>query len=564
MKSEFLLAITQLAAEKNLTRDVVLGAVEEALVSAYRKNSFALNQEISVKIDTDTGKVRVWAHKTVVEKPADPRCEISLEEARQIKADAELEDVIEVESTPKNAGRIAAQTAKQVILQRLHEAEHSAILGEYAGKEGDVITGLVRRIEPKQIFIDLGRTEALLPSTEQVPNEKYRIGQRIRVYLLEVARTTRGSRVVVSRSHPDMLRRLLELEVPEIASGVVEIKAVTREAGFRSKVAVVATQEGVDPVGCCVGLRGIRIQNIVSELNREKIDVVSWSEDIETFITNALSPAQVLKVKLGKESATVIVPDRQLSLAIGKEGQNVRLAAKLTGWRIDIKGATDAEEQGLLEPEKKAKPAAAEPEEAAVSEAAPPAEEVAVAEEVVEAKAKVPLAKAEIRFAEDIMAPPSVKPVVKSRKKKKAGRKKTSAVDGIKIKRVRQDRDLEGDEESIESIGAIEDIEALEKMDEIDEIDTVGVVGEVQAAEEPEEPEEPEKPEKPDKADKPKKTKKAAKAGKAEKPEKPKKAKKVAKADKAEKIEKPDKPKKATKTKKVKKAKKAEDIEETE
>ncbi len=380
MKSEFLLAITQLSAEKNLPRDVILGAVEAALVSAYRKDSFAPNQEISVKIDTASGKVRVWAHKTVAEKPADPRCEISLEEARQIKADAELEDVVEVESTPRNAGRIAAQTAKQVILQRLHEAEHSAILGEYAGKEGDIITGLVRRIEPKQIFVDLGRTEAVLPSTEQVPNEKYRIGQRIRVYLLEVARTTRGSRVVVSRSHPDMLRRLLELEVPEIASGVIEIKAAAREAGFRSKVAVASAQGGVDPVGCCVGLRGIRIQNIVSELNGEKIDVVSWSEDIETLITNALSPARVLRVKLGKESATVVVPDRQLSLAIGKEGQNVRLAAKLTGWRIDIKGATEAEEQGLLEPEKEEEPAEAEPEavpeEAAVSEAA-------VAEEVV-------------------------------------------------------------------------------------------------------------------------------------------------------------------------------------
>jgi len=543
VKSEFLLAITQLAAEKNLTRDIVLGAVEAALESAYRKDSFAPDQEISVKIDTETGKVRVWAHKTVVDKPADPRCEISLEDARQIKADAELEDVVEVEATPKNAGRIAAQTAKQVILQRLHEAEHSAILGEYAGKEGDVITGLVRRIEPKQIFIDLGRTEALLPSTEQVPNEKYRIGQRIRVYLLEVARTTRGSRVVVSRSHPDMLRRLLELEVPEIANGVVEIKAVAREAGFRSKVAVVATQEGVDPVGCCVGLRGIRIQNVVSELNGEKIDVITWGEDIENFITNALSPAQVLKVKLGKESATVVVPDRQLSLAIGKEGQNVRLAAKLTGWRIDIKSATDAEEQGLLGPEKEAKPAAAVPEEAAVSEEIPV--EAAATEEVVEpvpvpVKVEVPRAKAEIRFAEDIMAPPSVKPVVKSRKKKKVGRKKTSAVDGIKIKRVRQVKELEGDEEDIEAIESIEEIEALEK---IDEIDTVEVADEVQDAEETE---------------KPKKAKKTAKAAKADKADKPKKAKKTAKAAKADKA---DKPKKATKTKK---AKKAEDIEETE
>jgi len=375
VKSEFLLAITQLSAEKNLPKEVILGAVEAALVSAYRKDSFIPNQEISVKIDPVTGKVRVWAKKTVVEVASDTRCEISLDEARRINPDAQLEELVEVEVTPRNAGRIAAQTAKQVILQRLHEAEHSAILGEYAGKEGDIITGLVRRIEPKQIFVDLGRTEAVLPSAEQVPNEKYRLGQRIRVYLLEVSRTSRGSRVAVSRSHPDMLRRLLESEVPEVVNGVVEIKAVAREAGFRSKVAVAANQEGVDPVGCCVGLRGIRIQNIVSELNGEKIDVVSWSQDASAFITNALSPAQVIKVKLGDESATVVVPDRQLSLAIGKEGQNVRLAAKLTGWRIDIKSLSEAEEQNLLLPEEEepaeAEPVVAEAEEAVVSEELP-------------------------------------------------------------------------------------------------------------------------------------------------------------------------------------------------
>jgi len=482
VKSEFLLAITQLSAEKNLPKEVILGAVEAALASAYRKDSFVPNQEISVKIDPVTGKVRVWAKKIVVEVPSDTRCEISLDEARRIDPDVQLEGFVEVEVTPRNAGRIAAQTAKQVILQRLHEAEHSAILGEYAGKEGDIITGLVRRIEPKQIFVDLGRTEAVLPSAEQVPNEKYRLGQRIRVYLLEVSRTSRGSRVAVSRSHPDMLRRLLESEVPEVVNGVVEIKAVAREAGFRSKVAVASSQEGVDPVGCCVGLRGIRIQNIVSELNGEKIDVVSWSEDASAFITNALSPAQVIKVKLGDESATVVVPDRQLSLAIGKEGQNVRLAAKLTGWRIDIKSLSEAEEQNLLPPEEEepaeAEPVVAEAEEAAVSEELPAEEaEAAPVEEAVLSPVSVePQAapeKGEIRFAEDIMVPPSVKPVVKSRKKKKAGRKKTGAVDGIKIKRVRQVKALEGDEgiEEVEEVEKTEGIEEVEKTEGIEEVE---------------------------------------------------------------------------------------------
>ena len=518
MKSEFLLAITQLSAEKNLPREVVLGAVEAALVSAYRKDSFGPNQEISVKIDTATGKVRVWAKKTVVEVPSDARSEISLDEAHRINPDAQLDDVVEVEATPRNAGRIAAQTAKQVILQRLHEAEHSAILGEYAGKEADIITGLVRRIEPKQIFIDLGRAEAILPAAEQVANEKYRIGQRLRVYLLEVSRTNRGSRVVVSRSHPDMLRRLLELEVPEVVNGIVEIKAVAREAGFRSKVAVAAKQEGVDPVGCCVGLRGIRIQNIVSELNGEKIDVVAWSPDASAFITNALSPAQVLRVGLGDEAATVVVPDKQLSLAIGKAGQNVRLAAKLTGWRIDIKSASEAEEEGLVPAGVvEAEPVAAEGEEVAVvGEEAPAEAEVSivaepalVSKEMVEKAILAPVSlgpqeaatgKGEIKFAEDILAPPSVKPVVKSRKKKKAGRKRTGAVDGIKIKRVRQAKMMEGDEE-------LEDIEGIEGIEQPEEVEKIEEVGEVKKAEEPE------------KAEKSKKARKAKKAKKVEETE---------------------------------------------
>jgi len=460
MKSDFLLAITQLSAEKNLPKEVVIEAVEAALVSAYKKDNFAANQNISVKIDPATGKVQVWAEETVVELPSDRRREISLDEARRVKPDTQIGDTIEVEATPRNAGRIAAQTAKQVIFQRLHEAEHSAIFEEFADKEGDIVTGLVRRIEPKQIFIDLGRTEAILPAVEQVPNERYRRGQRLKVYLLEVARTNKGPRLVVSRSHPNMLRQLFELEVPEVFNGIVELKSVAREAGYRSKVAVAARQDGVDPVGCCVGLRGIRIQSIVSELNGEKIDVVMWSPDVSVFITNALSPAQVLGVELGDEAATVIVPDRQLSLAIGKEGQNVRLAAKLTGRRIDIKSASEAEAERVVE----VKPLTTEKEGAAMAGEELPAEAPTVveaalaseeaAEEVAEPvpaldtasiplpasfEPKVTTEKAQIRFAEDILVSPSAKPGAKSRKKKKKGTQgKGSAEDGIRIKKLRR------------------------------------------------------------------------------------------------------------------------------
>jgi len=347
MKSEFLLAITQLSAEKKLPKEVILSAVESALVSAYRKDNFAPNQNIEVKINPDTGAVEVWAEKIAVEKTTDERSEISLKEARLINPEVQLDEPVMVEATPANAGRIAAQTAKQVILQRLHEAEHSAIFEEYAGKEGDIVNGIVQRVESRQVLIDLGRVETILPSAEQMPNERYRVGQRLKVLLLEVVRTNKGPRVIVSRSHPDLVRRLFEMEVPEVFSGAVEIKSVAREAGYRSKVAVAARQEGIDPVGCCVGLRGIRIQNIVNELSGEKIDVVLWNPNVATFIASALSPAQIIQVDLNEEEgvATVVVPDRQLSLAIGKEGQNARLSAKLAGWRIDIKSASVFEEE---------------------------------------------------------------------------------------------------------------------------------------------------------------------------------------------------------------------------
>jgi len=476
MKSDFVLAITQLAAEKNLPKETILSAVEAALVSAYRKDSFAQSQNISVRINPNSGRVEVWAEKTVVERPADTRIEVSLEQAQRLKSDAQLGDTILVESTPDNAGRIAAQTAKQVILQRLHEAEHSAILEEYAEKEDEVITGLIQRVEPGQIYVDLGRTEAILPASEQVRTERYRVGQRLKVCIIQVLKTTRGPRVVVSRSHPDLLRRLLELEVPEVYNGSVEIKSIAREAGYRSKVAVAAHQDGIDPVGCCVGLRGIRIQNIVNELNGEKIDVIQWSPDVSTFITNALSPAQIISVSLNEEEkiATVVVPDKQLSLAIGKEGQNARLAAKLSGWRIDIKSASIAEaEKAAAKPA----PEAEEKEEAVVTEEEPvgeiaellepapvsaePGEEVAAEKtEPLPAAEEVPIEatvvfeptvkeeKSELRFAEDILGPKPAKPADKAKKKKRKGAQaKESAEDGVKIKKRRRGTDIVDEDE---------------------------------------------------------------------------------------------------------------------
>ena len=470
MKSDFLLAITQLSAEKNLPREVVISAVEAALVSAYRKDSFAPNQKISVKLDPNMGRVEVWAEKTVVEKPSDTRCEISLDEARQIEPDKQLDDTIMVEATPHNAGRIAAQTAKQVILQRLHEAEHSAIFDEYADKEGGIVTGLVQHIEPNQLFINLGRTEAVLPAAEQVRNERHRVGQRLKVYILEVTRTSKGPRVVVSRSHPNLVHRLFELEVPEVLDGIVEVKSIAREAGYRSKVAVAASQEGIDPVGCCVGLRGIRIQNVVSELNGEKLDIVMWNSDTATFIANSLGPAQVVSVELDKEEgvATVVVPDRQLSLAIGKEGQNARLAAKLTGWRIDIRSASEAEarrvEAAKLSAE--AKLEAVVEEELPVEVPSVPDSTLVSAEELEEAAEPLPpldatfitqespfepqptVDKPKVRFAEDIMTLEPAKPGTKSRKRKKKDiHGKERAEDGIRLKKVRRGAEISVDEE---------------------------------------------------------------------------------------------------------------------
>ncbi|MDA8219549.1 MAG: transcription termination factor NusA [Dehalococcoidales bacterium] len=340
MKSDFISAINQLCSEKGVPKEVVLQAVEAALISAYKRN-FASpgTQQVTVKVDPQTGQARVFVEKQVLAEVKDRRTEMTLAEARAINPNAQMGDSLEVETTPSDFGRIAAQTAKQVVLQRLREAERDMVFEEFREREGDIVTGVVQRVEPKALVIDLGKAEGTLPSTEQVPAERYHLGQRLKLYIVEVERSHRGPQIILSRTHRNLLKRLFELEVPEIYNGIVEIKSIAREPGSRSKVAVHARQEGVDPVGACVGMRGVRIQNIVGELGGEKIDVVQWHAEPTAFIANALSPAQVIHVDVSEpdKTATVIVPERQLSLAIGKEGQNARLAAKLTGWRIDIK-----------------------------------------------------------------------------------------------------------------------------------------------------------------------------------------------------------------------------------
>jgi N utilization substance protein A len=326
----------------------VLEALEAALVSAYSRS---IGEEappnINAKIDLDTGAAHIFIEKQVVEDVTDPQLETSLEEARTLRANVKLGETLQIEDTPEDFGRIAAQNAKQIILQRIREAEREARYAHYVQQEGEIVHGTVQSIKPQAVTLHLEGTEALLPRSQQVPGERYSVHQRLRAYVLEVRKTGRGPQIVVSRSHKNMLRRLLELEVPEIFNGAVEIKAISREAGSRSKVAVVARQAGVDPVGACVGMRGVRIQSIVNELGGEKIDVIEWNPEPSTFIAKALSPAKVLSVQLEEDpgegkTASVTVPDDQLSLAIGRAGQNARLAAKLTGWRIDIQGVTEA------------------------------------------------------------------------------------------------------------------------------------------------------------------------------------------------------------------------------
>ncbi len=350
MNKEFIAAINQVCHERQLPKEVVLEAIHAALVSAYRRR-FGPTPGITARLDLETCTAHIYAEKTVVERVTDATREIALDEARRIKPDASVGEVVSVDITPRDFGRIAAQTARQVILQRIREAERDSLYHAYADREGEIVNGTVQSIDSQQVTLSLGKVEAVLPRSEQIPTERYSIGQRLRAYVSEVQKTPRGPLIIVSRTHRNMLRRLLELEVPEIYNGIVEIKAIAREAGYRSKVAVAALQEGVDPVGSCVGMRGVRIQSIVNELNGEKIDVVAWSPDPATLIANGLSPAKVLNVMLqddtNDKTAVVVVPDRQLSLAIGKEGQNARLAAKLTNWRIDIKSISEAASEAL-------------------------------------------------------------------------------------------------------------------------------------------------------------------------------------------------------------------------
>lgn len=336
-------ALEDLERERGIAKEVLLEAIEAALVSAYKRN-FASAANVRVVIDRASGAPRVLAQKTVVAQVTDPRLEISLEDARKISGAYQLGDIVEEEVTPRNFGRIAAQNAKQVVVQRIREAERGIIYDEFLNRESDIVTGMVHRIEGRNVLVDLGRTEGLLPPTEQIPNETYRLGDRIKCYVVEVKKTTKGPQIHLSRTHPGLLKRLLELEVPEIHDGVVEIKAISREAGSRAKVAVWSRDENVDPLGACVGQRGQRIQAIVNELRGEKIDIIKWSHDPQEFVAQALSPAKVTSVTIEEDGrvARVVVPDYQLSLAIGKEGQNARLAAKLTGLKIDIKSESQA------------------------------------------------------------------------------------------------------------------------------------------------------------------------------------------------------------------------------
>ena len=356
MSNELQIAFNEISQLRDLPEEVVLEALESALVSAYRKDSGASSaQAIESEIDPKTGRAKVFVEKEVVDDVLTDSTEVTLEAARFYNPEAEIHDIVmvQVEHTTKSFGRIAAQTAKQVILQKIREAERNALYDEFINREGDLVTGTVQSANSKQVTLSLGRAEADLIRQQQIPGERYRTHEKIRVYIMEVKKSNRGPQILVSRAHRNMLRRLLEYEVPEIYNGQVEIKNIAREAGHRSKVAVSALQDGIDPVGACVGMRGIRIQNIVKELHNEKIDVIEWNTDVVSFISKALSPARVTGVFLDDDpiegrTAVVIVPDDQLSLAIGREGQNARLAAKLTGWRIDIKSVTETV-QGALE-----------------------------------------------------------------------------------------------------------------------------------------------------------------------------------------------------------------------
>ena len=346
---EFLQTLKELAYEKGIDEERLFETIEVALISAYRRNfNLAQNvQNVRIVLSRETGAFHVFAIKKVVEEVENDITEISLAQARAISSDYAVDDVVEIEMTPANFGRIAAQTAKQVVMQRLREAERDIVYKEYENRESNIVTGIVQRVEGRNVFVDIGRAEALLMATEQMPTEEYNYGDTLRAYIIEVKKdTSRGPQIILSRTHPGLLKKLFELQVPEIQEGVVEIKSIAREAGSRSKVAVYSSEERVDPIGACVGPHYMRVQAVVDELAGEKIDIVKWSDDPATYIANSLNPAKVISVAVNEAEkvSRVIVPDYQLSLAIGKEGQNARLAAKLTGWKIDIKSESQAQE----------------------------------------------------------------------------------------------------------------------------------------------------------------------------------------------------------------------------
>lgn len=348
MNQEFIEALKEIVKEKGISEDLLFTTIEDALVAAYKKNYIGhgiSNQNVKVTMNRENGEIHVYSQKSIVDNVVDDVSEISLEDAKEIDPNYNMGDVVNIEVTPRKFGRVAAQAAKQVVIQRIKEEERRIIYNDFVEKEDDIITGTVIRKDKNNILVNLGKTEAVLGPNEQIPGEKYNFNDKLKLYIVEVKNTTKGAQIVISRTHPGLIKRLFELEVPEVFDGTVDIKSIAREAGSRTKIAVHSNDENVDPMGACVGPKGVRVQNIVNELKSEKIDIIKWSKLPEEYIANALSPAKVLDVTLDEEIkfAQIVVDDSQLSLAIGKEGQNVRLAAKLTGWKIDIKSKSQSD-----------------------------------------------------------------------------------------------------------------------------------------------------------------------------------------------------------------------------
>ncbi|HJW22156.1 MAG TPA: transcription termination factor NusA [Candidatus Limnocylindrales bacterium] len=426
MSRDFVGALLQLNAEKQVPREQLIRTVEEAIAAAYRR--VANEEDIHVQIDADSGRIRVYRARVAVSEIEDELTQFTLDEARRYKADARPGELVEIEELDGEAfGRIGAQTAKQVVLQRLREAERDVVFDQFASREGELITGTVNRVEPRAIILDLGKgVEAVLATTEQSPLEHYRIGQNVKAYVLEVRRTPRGPTLFVSRTHKGFLKRLFELEVPEIHNGTVEIRAIAREAGSRSKIAVSSRQDGLDPVGATVGQRGARVQAVVAELGGEKIDVIPWNEDPGQFVANALSPAQVLGVDIDQEHriANVTVPERMLSLAIGREGQNARLAARLTGWRIDIRSDVSVAEARAAAEHAATTPAAAKATTAPTAETAETVATAATAKAETAATATAKAETAATATADTAATPAAAKAATRS---KAATSRKTAA-----------------------------------------------------------------------------------------------------------------------------------------